>query len=102
MKICIFGAGAIGGLLGAKLARGRARRSRWSRAAPHLAAIRANGPARFGSSGERAARVQVAATDDAAEARRRRTYVIVTLKAHSVPPAAPTIAPLLGPRRRRW
>ena len=42
MRICIFGAGAIGGYLGAKLAQAGAEVSLVARG-PHLAAMRANG-----------------------------------------------------------
>jgi 2-dehydropantoate 2-reductase len=42
MKICVFGAGAIGGFLGAKLAQSGAQVSLVARGA-NLAAIRANG-----------------------------------------------------------
>ena len=42
MKVCIFGAGAIGGFLGVKLASAGAEVSLVARGA-HLAAMRANG-----------------------------------------------------------
>jgi 2-dehydropantoate 2-reductase len=42
MKICIFGAGAIGGYMGAKLAR-RGPTSASSARGPHLAAMQAKG-----------------------------------------------------------
>ena len=43
MKICIFGAGAIGGYMGAKLAQAGADVSLVARG-PHLAAMQAQGP----------------------------------------------------------
>ena len=43
-RICVFGAGAIGGYMGAKLARAGAEVSLVARG-PHLAAMQANGPA---------------------------------------------------------
>ena len=42
MKICVFGAGAIGGYMGAKLAQAGAEVSLVARG-PHLAAMQANG-----------------------------------------------------------
>ena len=43
MKICIYGAGAIGGYLGAQLA-GTDATCRWWLAGAHLAAMRETGP----------------------------------------------------------
>ena len=42
MRVCVYGAGAIGGHIAARLARGGAEVSVVARG-PHLAAIRANG-----------------------------------------------------------
>lgn len=93
MKICIFGAGAIGGYLGAKLADAGAEVSLVARG-PHLAAIRENGLTLIEEGGE--ATHRVTATDDA-ESLGPQDYVILTLKAHSVPPVVPRILPLMGP-----
>jgi len=93
MKICIFGAGAIGGYMGAKLAGAGAEVSLVARG-PHLAAIRANGLTLIEEGGETTHRVQ--ATDDA-ESLGPQDYVILTLKAHSVPAVVPRILPLMGP-----
>jgi 2-dehydropantoate 2-reductase len=92
MKIAIFGAGAIGGLLGVKLtavadvtfiARG-----------PHLAAMQADGIV-LKSDGETVTvRPRCVAT---AEEAGIQDYVLVTLKAHSLPGAAPQIARMMGP-----
>ncbi len=94
MKICVFGAGAIGGLVGAKLAAaGEADVSLIARG-PHLAAMRGNGLKLVTSEGE--STVPVTATDDPAELG-QQDYVIVALKAHSVPGIVDKLQPLLGP-----
>ena len=69
MKICIFGAGAIGGLLGARLARRRRRLPDRARAASGGDARARPDPA-LGGGG---AHGPAAVTDDPADARRRRT-----------------------------
>ncbi|WP_096786653.1 2-dehydropantoate 2-reductase [Rhodobacter sp. CZR27] len=92
MRICIFGAGAIGGFLGAKLALAGAEVALVARG-PHLAAIRANGLTLI-EEGERRT-VAVRAAADPAELG-PQDYVIVTLKAHSVPAVVPQLAGLLG------
>jgi 2-dehydropantoate 2-reductase len=92
-KVAIFGAGAIGGLVGAKLALAGADVTLIARGA-HLAAVRADGLTLI--SGGRTHVVPIKATDDPAEAD-PQDYVIVTLKAHSLPAAAPAIAKLMGP-----
>ncbi len=93
MKVCIFGAGAIGGYLGAKLAQAGVAVSLVARG-PHLAAMQANGLTLIEEEGR--VTVAVAAAERAA-ALGPQDYVIVTLKAHSVPPLVPEIRPLLGP-----
>ena len=92
MKICIFGAGAIGGYMGAKLAEAGADVSLVARG-PHLKAMRENGLRLIEESGETT--VQVTASDNAADLG-PQDYVIVTLKAHSVPPVVPHMQPLIG------
>lgn len=94
MKICIFGAGAIGGYMGAKLAQAGADVSLVARG-PHLAAIKANGLTLI-EEGADPVTVQVRASSDAAELG-PQDYVIVTLKAHSVPPVVGAMQPLIGP-----
>ncbi|MEI6097775.1 MAG: 2-dehydropantoate 2-reductase [Alphaproteobacteria bacterium] len=93
MKICIFGAGAIGGYLGAKLAQTGVDVSLVARG-PHLQAIQTRGLTLI--EGGQSRTVQVRATDDSTLLG-PQDYVIVTLKAHSVPPLVPQFAPLLGP-----
>jgi 2-dehydropantoate 2-reductase len=93
MKICIFGAGAIGGFLGAKLAAVGADVSLVARG-PHLAALQSRGLTLIEEG--RAQTYPVRATDDAGSLG-PQDYVILTLKAHSVPAVVGRIAPLLGP-----
>ena len=95
MKICVYGAGAIGGYLGVALAEAGADVS-----------LVARGPA----SGRHAAngvRLQMARRARRALRLHRRSgrarvqdYVIVALKAHSVPASSSRCAPLLGPDTR--
>lgn len=92
MKICIFGAGAIGGYLGARLAGSGADVSLVARG-PHLAAMRDRGLTLI-EDGEQST-VTVTASDDPA-ALGPQDYVIVTLKAHSVPPVVDAMQPLIG------
>ncbi len=92
MKVCVMGAGAIGGYLGAKLARAGAEVSLVARGA-HLAAMQAKG-------------VRIIADDEEFTERPRCTdapaelgpqdYVIIALKAHSVPGCVDMMQPLLG------
>jgi 2-dehydropantoate 2-reductase len=93
MKICIFGAGAIGGLMAVKLVQAGVDVSLVARG-PHLAAMKANGLTLIADSGERVT-VPVRASDDPAELG-PQDYVIVTLKAHSVPPVVDKMQPLIG------
>lgn len=92
-KICIYGAGAIGGYLGARLAATDAEVSLVARG-PHLAAIRDRGLI-LEEGGERTT-VDVTATDDPRELG-AQDYAIVSLKAHSIPPVVDDIKTLLGP-----
>ncbi|MDF1720912.1 MAG: 2-dehydropantoate 2-reductase [Minwuia sp.] len=93
MKICIYGAGAIGGYVGAMLSRAGADVSLIARG-PHLAAIQKNGLRLI--SAEEDFTVQPRATDDPAELG-PQDYVMLTLKAHGVRPIADVMQPLLGP-----
>ena len=94
MKIAIFGAGAIGCHLAALLARrGEAEVSLIARG-PHLAALQAKG-LRFVSD-EETFTVPVRADADPAQFG-VQDFVIVTLKAHQAPGAAPAMQALLGP-----
>ena len=93
MRICIFGAGAIGGYMGAKLAQAGAEVSLVARG-PHLAAMQARGLTLIEEG--QTTTVPVRASGDPAELG-PQDYVILTLKAHSVPAVVPQILPLLGP-----
>lgn len=92
MKICIFGAGAIGGYMGAKLAKAGADVSLVARG-PHLAAMREKGLTLIEEDGTFTVPVQAS---DKAEDLGPQDYVVITLKAHSVPPVVPKMAPLIG------
>ena len=92
MKICIYGAGAIGGYLGAELALAGFDVTLIARG-PHLEAMRKNGLTLLINGKEKIAKVPC--TDSPAEAG-PQDYVIVTLKTHSVSPAVDQIVPLLG------
>jgi len=94
MKICIFGAGAIGGYMAVKLVQAGADVSLVARG-PHLAAMRDNGLTLIEEDGQETT-VAVRASDDPAELG-VQDYVIVTLKAHSVPPVVARMQPLIGP-----
>ncbi len=92
-RICIYGAGAIGGFLGARLMQAGVDVSLVARGA-QLEAIRSGG-LRLLSEG-RESIWYPRATNDPCELG-VQDYVIVTLKAHSVPTVAAQFAPLLGP-----
>jgi 2-dehydropantoate 2-reductase len=95
MKIAIIGAGAIGGLVGAKLAlagedvtfivRGR-----------NLQAIRENGVKLVGADGREHVAREVRATDDYQKAG-PQDVVILAMKAHQVEAVLPSLPYLLGP-----
>lgn len=92
MKICIFGAGAIGGYMGVKLAQAGADVSLVARG-PHLAAMQKNGLTLIEE--DLTTNVSVTASDNPADLG-VQDYIIVTLKAHSVPPVVSKMAPLIG------
>lgn len=92
MKICIYGAGAIGGYLGAKLAMSGAQVSLIARG-PHLEAMQQKGLTLVEDGSSQT--VQVTATQDPATLG-RQDYVIVTLKSHSVPAVVEPMQALLG------
>ncbi len=92
MKICIFGAGAIGGMMGVQLARAGADVSFVARG-PHLAAMREHG-ARLLMDGEEYV-AKVRCTNDPRELG-VQDVVIVTLKAHSVAGVIDSMLPLIG------
>jgi 2-dehydropantoate 2-reductase len=93
-RVCIFGAGAIGGYFGVQLARAGIDVSLVARGA-HLAAIR-----------ERGLRLQIGGVEQVAMLRCSdrpadlgvQEYVIVALKAHQIPENVDVMLPLLGPK----
>ncbi len=93
MKICIYGAGAIGSYLGAELALSGYQVTLIARG-PHLEAMRASGLTLL-KEGERKV-LQVACTDDPAQVG-AQDYVVITLKTHSVTAIVEQILPLFGP-----
>lgn len=93
MRICIFGAGAIGGFMGAELALAGADVTLIARG-PHLAAMQKDGLKLIRDGNEKIAKVR--AVETAAEAG-PQDFVVITLKAHSVPGVVPALQPLLGP-----
>lgn len=94
MKIAIFGAGAIGGLLGVKLHQAGADVTIVARG-PHLAAMQRDGVTLI--SGGQSTTVHPRCSADPADVG-QQDYVFVTLKAHALPVAAGQIAALMGPR----
>jgi 2-dehydropantoate 2-reductase len=94
MRVCIYGAGAVGGHLGVTLVQAGVDVTFIARGA-QLAAIVERGFTLV--EGESRSTVQARAVERAADAG-PQDYVIVTLKAHSLPSAAPDIAQLLGER----
>lgn len=92
-RICIYGAGAIGGYMAACLDRAGAEVSLVARG-PHLAAIREKG-LRLNKAGEQSVH-QLAASDNPAELG-PQDYIILALKAHGIPKIIDQMAPLLGP-----
>jgi 2-dehydropantoate 2-reductase len=92
MKICIVGAGAIGGFLGAKLVLAGEEVTLIARG-PHLAAIRRDGLKLLLTDGGEVVAEGVRATNDFNEAG-PQDAVFLTLKAHSVPSVAPAMRAL--------
>jgi 2-dehydropantoate 2-reductase len=96
MKICIYGAGAIGGYLGVELTRAGADVSLVARGA-HLTAMRASGLRLQIGDEERV--IHPRCTDTPAELG-VQDIVIICLKAHSVTGVLDRMRPLLGSRTR--
>jgi 2-dehydropantoate 2-reductase len=92
--VCVFGAGAIGGFLAARLAMAGLPVSVVARGA-HRDAIERDGLV-LESGGERHVTRPRVAADPAALG--PQDYLVVTLKAHSLQPALPQLRPLIGPR----
>lgn len=93
MTVAIVGAGAIGGLIGARLARANEDVVLIARG-ENLRALRERGLTLSEAAGE--FNVRPDATDDMA-AIREADVVFIALKAHSIPAVAPAIGAALGP-----
>ncbi len=93
MKVCIFGAGAIGGYVAAKLAQTDVDVSVVARG-PHLAAMQEKGLT-LQEDGQDPINVPIRASDNAADLG-PQDFVFITLKAHSVPAVVDSIQPLIG------
>src|SRR6201990_688697 len=96
MKICIYGAGAIGGYLGVELARAGADVSLVARGA-HLAAMRSSGLKLLINDEERVIAPRCTHTPSELGV---QDVVIICLKAHSVTGVLEQMQPLLGPDTR--
>ncbi|MDZ8134278.1 MAG: 2-dehydropantoate 2-reductase [Nostoc sp. DedQUE04] len=92
MKICIVGAGAIGGYLGAKLALAGEEVTLIARGS-HLEAIQKNGLKLFMADGSSQIATPFLATSDIQSAG-PQDVVILTVKAHSIPAIAPFLPAL--------
>ena len=94
MRICVYGAGAIGGYLGAMLSKTETEVSLIARG-PHLQAMQEQGLTVL--TGESESLYHLHCTDSP-ESLPPQDFVIVTLKAHSVPKIVPQIKGLLAPQ----
>ena len=95
LKVCVVGAGAIGGFLGTRLAlTGEAEVSALARTTT-LTALRDHGW-RLEEQGAQLSAPVALASDDANELG-PQDLIIIALKAPALPRLAPTLAPLLGP-----
>jgi 2-dehydropantoate 2-reductase len=93
MRICIYGAGSVGGFIGGMLAESGQEVSLVARG-EHLAALRANGLTV--ETGGRTLKHRLAASDKPGDLG-QQDYVIVTVKAPALPSVVRDINPLLGP-----
>jgi 2-dehydropantoate 2-reductase len=93
VKICIFGAGAIGGFMGVKLVQAGADVTLVARG-PHLAVMKDRGLTLVEGDGDPVT-VPVNAVENPEELG-SQDYVVITLKAHSVPPVVERMQPLIG------
>lgn len=93
MKVCIVGAGSVGGVLGAKLAAAGHTVSLVARG-DHLAAIRAEGLGLKDADGVQ--RFKLAASENPGELG-PQDVVFVALKAYSIGPMLPRLGPFLTP-----
>ena len=94
MKICVFGAGAIGGLMAARIAAAESAEVTIIARGPHLAAMQKHGLKLISEGVETIVHPRCVTTAEEAGV---QDAVIVTLKAHSLAGAAQQMQPLLGP-----
>ena len=94
MKVCIYGAGAIGGYLGVELAQAEGVEVSAIARGAHLAAMQEKGLKLLIEGEEKVAQLQ--ASDDPA-ALGPQDFVIIALKSHQAWEVAEQMAPLLGP-----
>ncbi|MET0217329.1 MAG: 2-dehydropantoate 2-reductase [Burkholderiales bacterium] len=95
MKICVVGAGSIGGMLGAKLALSGEDVALIARG-PHLDAIRKNGLKLVAHDGAESVAKNVKATSSMAEVG-VQDVVILGMKAQQLPPVAADLRVMFGP-----
>ena len=95
MRICVVGAGAVGGVIAARLAAADDTEVSVLARGATLAAITSRG-LRLRSGGGAMATARVAASADAAELG-PQDFVVVAVKAQSMPVVAATVGPLLRP-----
>ncbi len=97
MKICIIGAGAIGGFIGTRLAAaGQAEVSALARGAT-LAALRQHGWRLRAADGSSVLTARVASASDRAEDLGAQDLVVIAVKGPALAAVARGMAPLLGP-----
>jgi len=94
MKVCVYGCGAIGSLLAARLANCGVQVSVLARGA-HLNAIQTSGLTLLPLNGDNPLNAAVSASDNPADIG-VQDVVFLTMKSHSVPAIANAITPLLG------
>ncbi len=94
MKVCVVGAGAIGGLLGVRLSEGGSEVTLIARG-PHLEAIRKNGLKLIMNDGTEHATRDARATQDMRECG-PQDLVVLGLKAHQIPAVVDEICGLVG------
>jgi 2-dehydropantoate 2-reductase len=96
VRICIIGAGAIGGMLGARLALAGESVTFVEKNAEHAHAIRTHG-LRIEADGDAVVATNVDVTDDLG-APGAQDLVIIAVKAHQIPLLLPDIRKLFGPQ----
>jgi 2-dehydropantoate 2-reductase len=94
LKVCVYGAGAVGGLMAARLARAGHDVSVVVRGA-HLTAIREQGLRVVTANEDDSVRVEATDNPDSLS---KQDYVVVAVKGQSLPEVAAGIGPLLGER----